>query len=745
MKKKIVIPIIVLVVAGGGYYVYKNYDSLFGGSVNMDTPQFGTNETTVQKRSFNSEIELTGNTKIKNEQKLKFNSSGKITDVKVSVGSNVKKGDVLVSIESTKAQSEVDKAVLDLDKAKRALDKTVEDLKDTKLRTAELDLKASKLTIEQKEKDLVFLKEKQSQELKTKENELEKANNDYVIEQAKLKKDLAISKFDNKNSGNTLSEKNISYEKQKRDYEDFKSNFESRVEKKINEYKIKLENTYYDLEKDVRDFERVLDDMGELIGARSSFPYINNYSAKNSLTVSKIKEYYYKAGPSFEKFREQYKKINSKEDTKNIIKTLEEGKEFYENIYQALTYVQQGFTDSLPTDGFNISERSAKFSGGLSRAGTMRTSIVSTIDDFKNYDSPEKVRKDLETELEKARVALETSELEIKKISDEKDFSSNTLDATQRKLVLGLEELKTSLEGKRIEFEKFKKSLNDAYREAEIAVEKEKINLKKLEEDIQKLKNYTKNDDYLSAKDAIKQAELNLENARKQLEDYVIQAPFDGVITKVDYQVGDRLTENSDKHISIVNPKMIEILVSINQTDIVKVKKDMAADITLDTYPDKPLKGTVTEIDTTPTIDENTGISKFSAKVLIGDYGDLQLYTGMRATVKLKVGNIPESLTVPFSAVNSEDDGRKYVTAIEGGKKVKKYVEVGYTDGKYYQILSGLKEGEKILEIDYDASKIKDDNPQFGGMGGAAGGMEGGAPSDGSMTAPSDGGMVAPM
>jgi hypothetical protein len=35
---------------------------------------------------------------------------------------------------------------------------------------------------------------------------------------------------------------------------------------------------------------------------------------------------------------------------------------------------------------------------------------------------------------------------------------------------------------------------------------------------------------------------------------------------------------------------MIEILVSINQTDIVKVKKDMAADITLDTYPDKPLK-----------------------------------------------------------------------------------------------------------------------------------------------------------
>ena len=130
---------------------------------------------------------------------------------------------------------------------------------------------------------------------------------------------------------------------------------------------------------------------------------------------------------------------------------------------------------------------------------------------------------------------------------------------------------------------------------------------------------------------------------------------------------------------------------------------------------------------------------------MIWDYGDLQLYTGMRATVKLKVWNIPESLTVPFSAVNSEDDGRKYVTAIEWGKKVKKYVEVWYTDWKYYQILSWLKEWEKILEIDYDASKIKDDNPQFGWMWWAAGWMEWWAPSDWSMTAPSDWWMVAPM
>ena len=59
--------------------------------------------------------------------------------------------------------------------------------------------------------------------------------------------------------------------------------------------------------------------------------------------------------------------------------------------------------------------------------------------------------------------------------------------------------------------------------------------------------------------------------------------------------------------------------------------------------------------------------------------------------------------------------------------------------------MSWLKEWEKILEIDYDASKIKDDNPQFGWMWWAAGWMEWWAPSDWSMTAPSDWWMVAPM
>lgn len=726
-KFKIIFVIMLLLLVSWGYYIYKNYDSLFWGQEENIPTEFENIEAVVEKKSFDFEIEKNWTTKIKNEQKIKFNTAWRITQVNFKVWDEVKKWQVIVSIDASKAQSDINKASTELDKARRNLDKIVNDLKDVKLKSAILDLEVARTSIENKEKDLVFMKEKQKNDLISKKNELETAKNSFIIEEAKIKKDLAVSRFDNKNSWNSLTEKNISYDKQKRDYEDFKNNFQTKLDKKVNEYKQKLENIYYDLEKDEREFEKVFKNV-EIVLAPNYSPY---FSAKNSLTIWKIKEYYYKAWSDFEKFKSAYKEISWKNDWKNIVKTLEAGRDFYENAHFMFTYLQQWFDDSVevssykPTtnereswltsiDWFNPGSESSKFSWGSSRASSMRTSITSTIDELKNFDSEEKIKKDLQDELEKSRIALENTEVEIKKFIDEKDFTNNTTDASQKNMIISLEEAKNSLNQKILEFSKFEKTQQDEYRAAEIAIEKEKIAYKTQSEEFEKLKNLSKNDEYLSAEESVKQAELNLETAQKWLENFIIQAPFDWVITKMDYLVWDRITENSEQYVSIVDPKTIEVLIDINQSEIIKVKKDMAVKVILDSYKENILDWTIIELDTTPKMDERTWLSKFSAKVLIWDYGDLQLYTGMQAIVKIKVDSIPESLVVPFSAVNSEEDGRKYVTAIENWKKVKKYVEVWFSDGVYYQIISWLKEWEKILEIDYDASKIKEDENNFG-------------------------------
>lgn len=710
-KKYIIIFIILLLIIWIWYFAYSKYYS--NNSTDNKNIEFQSIETEVIKKTFDEEIEKSWSTKIKNEQRIKFNTTGRITEVNFKEWDSVKKWDIIVSVDSSKAKADINKAAIELDKAKRNFKKIVEDLTDSKLKSAIFDLELAKTSIENKEKDLVYLRKKQENDSKSKKNEIEMAKNNFIIEEAKIKKDLAISELDKKNlhSDNSIKEKNISYEKQKRDYEDFKNNFQSKVEKKINEYNLKLETTYYDLEKDVRDFEFTFSDMEDILWIRNwSFQYVNYFSARNNSNIWKIKENYYKAWDGFKKFKEAYKKISGKKDWKNIVKTLEASKDFYDNMYLALIYLQQGFEDSFSIENFNPSEYFTKFSGALARAWAMRTSIISLVDELKNYESEEKIKKDLQDELEKARIAIENSDLEIKKFLDENDFSKNTFDANQKNILISLDELKISMNQKILDFEKFEKAQKDEYRQAEIALEKEKISFKQQEEEFEKIKNISKNDEYISAEESIKQAELNLENAQKWLENYIILAPFDWIVTKNTYLVWDRITENSEQFVSIVDPKVIEILIDLNQSEILKTHKDIPVKITLDTYPENILDWKISEIDTSPKRDESTWISKFSAKVIIWDYGDLKLYTWMQASVKIKTNSIPETLVVPFSAVNSDDDGKKYVTAIENGKKVKKYVEVWFSDWEYYQILSWLKEWEKILEIDYDASKIKDEN-----------------------------------
>lgn len=711
MKKNTKIIVFILVVLIGSYFVYNNF--YWKKEVDKKV-EFWNLETKVEKKKFDLEVEVTWNTKIKNEQKLKFNTSWKIVEVNFSAWDPVKKWDRLVAIEATKAQSEIDKAKIELEKSQRNLEKVISDIKDTKFKNAAIELKTAKMNIEKKELDISFMKQKLNQDLKTKESELEIAKNQYIIDDAKLRKDLAVSKYDSKNNWNSLNEKNLSYEKQKRDYEDAKTNLNAKVEKKVNEYKLKIENAYYDLEKDVRDYKEYLRIMWKILSLNDyRFPYEKYFSAKNNLNVWKIKEHYFKANEKFKKFEESFKKISSKNDSKNIIETLKIAKPFYEDAYFAFTYLEQWFNDSVVIDDtqeqndFNSYKNSV--SPALSRASSMRTSISTLVDDLKDFDGEEKIKKDLKDEIEKQRIAIENMEIEISKFQNESNFSNNTLNASQKNILLNLEELKNSLDRKKLEFEKYKKTLNDEYNEAVLALEKEKIAYNSNQKEFEKLKNVYKNEEYLAAEDFLKQSKLNLENAVKQLENYVILAPFDWILTAMDYKVWDRITENSDISLSIVDPKTIEIIVPINQNDIIKVKKDMEANIVLEAYPDKVLKWKLTEIDTTPTIDQNTNLSKFMAKVLILDYGDLKLYTWMKATVKIKVSSVPESVIIPFSALNSDADWKKYVTVMNAWKKEKRYVEVWENIWGFYKVLKWLKEGETILEIDYDASKIKED------------------------------------
>jgi multidrug efflux pump subunit AcrA (membrane-fusion protein) len=68
----------------------------------------------------------------------------------------------------------------------------------------------------------------------------------------------------------------------------------------------------------------------------------------------------------------------------------------------------------------------------------------------------------------------------------------------------------------------------------------------------------------------------------------------------------------------------------------------------------------------------------------------------MTANVTIEVATKENVLAVPNKAIKREEGGRA-VYVMQGGSVVRRPVKTGWKDSDYTEILSGLKEGERVL------------------------------------------------
>jgi multidrug efflux pump subunit AcrA (membrane-fusion protein) len=99
-------------------------------------------------------------------------------------------------------------------------------------------------------------------------------------------------------------------------------------------------------------------------------------------------------------------------------------------------------------------------------------------------------------------------------------------------------------------------------------------------------------------------------------------------------------------------------------------------------------------------------VAKVSAAPLGGKFEvrfDLEgaaegLVPGMTASVRVVTARKEDALSVPASAVFTDDDGEtRYVYLAGKGKPEKRTVKVGITAGDRVEIVEGLAEGDAIL------------------------------------------------
>ncbi len=233
---------------------------------------------------------------------------------------------------------------------------------------------------------------------------------------------------------------------------------------------------------------------------------------------------------------------------------------------------------------------------------------------------------------------------------------------------------------------------------------------------------------------AIKSAQASLNEARENLVRTSIYAPSDGTISRLNVEVGERVTGASQfsagtELMRIANLKKMEVNVSVNENDIIRIHLQDTAIIEVDAYFNRKFKGIVTEIATSAKDNSRLAdqVTNFDVKVSIlpESYADIvhkevnqsPFRPGMSAGVDIQTNtqyNVPsvliQAVVAKTDTASSTDKLKEYVFVEENGLAIKKLVETGIQDNEFIQIKKGLDGNENVIIAPYRTitKKLKD-------------------------------------
>jgi RND family efflux transporter MFP subunit len=198
-------------------------------------------------------------------------------------------------------------------------------------------------------------------------------------------------------------------------------------------------------------------------------------------------------------------------------------------------------------------------------------------------------------------------------------------------------------------------------------------------------------------------AERTVTTWKQQMDDMVIRAPFDGVVTTKDSQPGEMISPISAGGGftrtgigTIVDMSSLEIEVDVNESYINRVEAGQAVEATLDAYPDWKIPCKVIAI--IPTADRQ----KSTVKVRIGFVKlDPRILPEMSVKVAFQeLGGAPatgtRAIVVPKGAIQSQD-GRDVVFVIQNGRAERRAVTVTSALNDETTVSAGVSGGEKVV------------------------------------------------
>jgi len=199
---------------------------------------------------------------------------------------------------------------------------------------------------------------------------------------------------------------------------------------------------------------------------------------------------------------------------------------------------------------------------------------------------------------------------------------------------------------------------------------------------------------------ALDKAQFDLNNAvlDVELQDLArqyssIYSPIEGMVVRIDSPYAGVNITPASAEFEVINPSTVYFSVTADQTEVIKLKEGLKADVVFDSYPDQTVVGAIKYISFTPKSGE-TGTVYQIKLILNEDNRDYKYRLGMTGDATFALKTIPNVLAIPTVMIKTEGK-KKYVFG--DAKKTKRvYIKVGLEIDNQTEILEGLKEGDII-------------------------------------------------
>ncbi len=244
-----------------------------------------------------------------------------------------------------------------------------------------------------------------------------------------------------------------------------------------------------------------------------------------------------------------------------------------------------------------------------------------------------------------------------------------------------------------LDYQKAQAAFNARFNPSDSQLKQAQAALEQARAQLARLTNPSPND-LKSAQASVDQARAARDLAQTRLNYAIIKAPFDGVVTHVDVDLGSTVPAGRVV-LGIADVSEYRVKLNIDETDVSKIQVGQEVTINLPAYPGVNIAAKVTDVASNATMVQ--GVVNYVVTVSLSPKQPVPIKLGMTADANILIANRENVLILSNRAIRAVGNNR-FVTILRDDKSTQEIeVKTGMANDQETEIVSGLSEGQVVV------------------------------------------------